>query len=61
MLNKFIKKFINQKGRLLSFAGCVCIIKFIILALLLFYLSFFKAPKGTCKVLTKIQRILFWD
>ena len=48
------------KGRNLSFTGRVCLIKSVVNVIPLFYLSFFKAPVGVCKEITKLQRIFLW-
>jgi len=48
------------KGRNLSFAGRVCLIKSVISVIPLFLLSFFKAPIGVCKDITKLQRKFLW-
>ena len=47
------------KGRLLSVAGRICLIKFVLNTLPLFYFSFFKAPKQVCKVIRSIQIIFY--
>jgi len=49
MVDKVRNKLSNWKGWLLSFVGHVCLIKYVILALPLFYLAFFKTPKSVCK------------
>ena len=46
VVSKIRKKLSVWKGRNLSFAGRVCLIKSVINAIQLFYLSFFKAPIG---------------
>ena len=48
------------KGKLLSMAGRLCLIKLVIIASPLFYLSFFKAPKQLCKTIRTIQSNFFW-
>jgi len=48
------------KGRNLSFAGRVCLIKSVINVVPLFYLSFFKAPTRVCKEIIQIQRKFLW-
>ena len=60
MLSKIRKKFSVWKGRNLSFAGRVCLIKSIINAIPLFFLSFFKVPVGVSKEITKLQRKFLW-
>jgi len=61
VVSKIRKKLSVWKGRNLSFAGRVCLIKSVINAIQLFYLSFFKAPIGVCKEITKLQRKFLWD
>ena len=60
VVSKIRKKLFLWKGRNLSFAGRVCLIKSVINAIPLFYLSFFKAPIGVCKEITNIQRKFLW-
>ena len=60
VLSKIRKKLSVWKGRNLSFAGRVCLIKSVINAIPLFFLSFFKAPVGVCKEITKLQRKFLW-
>jgi len=45
---------------MLSFARHVCLIKFVISALSLFYLSLLKAPKSICAQITEIQTKFLW-
>ena len=60
VLSKIRKKLSIWKGRNLSFAGRVCLIKSVINAIPLFFLSFFKVPVGVCKEITKLQRKFLW-
>jgi len=60
VLSKIRKKLSVWKGRNMSFAGRVCLIKSVINAIPLFFLSFFKAPIGVCKEITKLQRRFLW-
>jgi len=60
VLSKIRKKLSVWKGKNLSFAGRVCLIKFIINAVPLFFLSFFKAPIRVCKEITKLQKKFLW-
>lgn len=60
VLSKIRKKLSVWKGRNLSFAGRVCLIKSVINVIPLFFLSFFKAPIGVCKEITKLQRKFLW-
>jgi len=60
VLSKIRKKLSVWKGRNLSFVGRVCLIKFFINAIPLFFLSFFKASIGVFKEITKLQRKFLW-
>ena len=60
MIDKVRNRLSSWKGKLLSMAGRVCLIKSVLSALPLYYLSFFKAPKSVCKELIKIQRNFLW-
>ena len=48
------------KGRFLSLAGRICIVKSVFTSLPLFYLSFFKAPEVVCDRIIGIQRSFLW-
>jgi len=48
------------KGKCLSFAGRLCLIKSVLTSILLFYLSFYKAPKSVCDKISSIQRSFLW-
>jgi len=60
VISKIRKKLSVWKGRNLSFAGRVFLIKFVTNVIPLFFLSFFKAPVGVCKEITKLQRKFLW-
>ena len=60
VVSKIRKRLSVWKGRNLSFAGRVCLIKSVINAIPLFYLSFFRAPSGVCKEISKLQRKFMW-
>jgi len=60
VLAKIRKKLSVWKGRNLSFTGRVCLIKSVINAITLFFLSFFKVPVRVCKEITKLQRKFLW-
>jgi len=49
------------KGRFLSLAGRICLVKSVFTSLPLFYLSFFKAPEAVCDKIISIQRRFLWD
>jgi len=48
------------KGRFLSLAGRMCVIKSVLNAIPLFYLSTFKAPESIYKTIINIQRRFLW-
>ena len=48
------------KGRRLSLAGRVCLVKSVLTSIPLFYLSVFKAPSSVCKRIFSIQRRFIW-
>jgi len=60
VLNKLKSRLSVWKGRFLSMAGRVCLIKFVLSAVPLYYLSLFKAPDVVCKSIIGIQRRFLW-
>jgi len=48
------------KGRLLSMAGRICLIKSVISVLPLFYFTFFRAPVSVCNQIRRIQTKFLW-
>jgi len=48
------------KGRLLSMAGRVCLLKLVFTSIPLFYLSIFRAPVAVCNRINSIQRRFLW-
>ena len=48
------------KGRFLSLAGRICLVKVVFTSIPLFYLSFFKAPQVVCDKMVSIQRRFLW-
>jgi len=48
------------KGKCLSFAGRLCLIKSVLTFIPLFYLSFYKAPTTVCDKISSIQRRFLW-
>jgi len=48
------------KGRCLSMAGRVCLIKSVLSSILLFYMSLFKLPSGVAGKLIRLQRSFLW-
>jgi len=60
MVDKVRSRLSSWKGKLISMAGRACLIKSVLSALPLYYLSFFKLPKSVCNELIKIQRNFLW-
>jgi len=56
VLNKLKSRLSVWKGRFLSMAGRLCLIKSVLSAIPLYYLSLFKAPEVVCKSIIRIQR-----
>ena len=48
------------KGRFISMAKRICLIKSVIYAIPLFYLSMFKIPSVVVKKIVKLQRDFLW-
>ena len=48
------------KGKCLSLAGRVCLVKSVLTSIPLFYLSLFKAPHAVCHKISSIQRRFLW-
>jgi len=61
IVDKIKAKLSTWKGRCLSLAGRVCLIKSVFTVIPLFYLSFFKALTLICKKISSIQRRFLWD
>jgi len=60
IVDKIRSRLAAWKGRLLSMAGQLCLIKSILSSLPLFYLSFFKAPIDVCNQIKRIQANFLW-
>jgi len=60
IIHKIQSRLSMWKGILLSMAGRICLIKSVISALSLFYLSFFKAPELVCKAIKSVQIRFLW-
>jgi len=60
VLNKIKSRLNMWKGRFLSMAGRLCLIKSILSAIPLYYLSLFRAPEDVCKSIIRIQRKFLW-
>ena len=54
ILDKLKARLSVWRGRFLSLAGRICLIKSVFTALPLFYLSFFKIPESVCKSIISI-------
>jgi len=59
-LSKLKSRLSVWKGRFLSMAGRLCLVKSVLSAVPLYYLSLFKAPEVVCKSITSIQRRFLW-
>jgi len=60
IVSKINAKLSAWKGRFLSMAGRICLIKLVITVVPLFYLSFFKAPVSVYNRIASIQRRFLW-
>ena len=60
VLSKLKSKLSVWKWRFLSMAGRLCLIKSVLAAVPLYYLSLFKAPEAVYKSITRIQRRFLW-
>jgi len=60
VLNKLKARLSVWKGRFLSLAGRCCVVKSVLTAIPLFYLSVFKAPESVYKSIISIQRNFLW-
>ncbi len=60
VINKLKGRLSVWKGRFLSMAGRICLIKSVLTGVPLYYLSLFKAPLAVCKRITSIQRRFLW-
>jgi len=60
VVNKLKARLNVWKGRFLSMAGRICLIKSVLTAIPLYYLSLFRAPVAVYKSITRIQRRFLW-
>ena len=60
VVNKIKARLSSWKGRFLSRAGRICLLKLVFTFIPLFYLSFFKAPTSVCNSIISMQRKFFW-
>ena len=61
VMHKLKSRLSVWKGRFLSMAGRVCLLKSVISAVPLYYLSLFKAPESVYKSIINTQRRFLWD
>lgn len=61
IIKKIESRLATWKGRMLSIAGRVTLIKASISSLPLYYMSIFPAPKGVIEAIIKIQRRFLWS
>ena len=60
VLEKVQSKLSRWKDRCLSMAGRICLIKFVLSSILLFFMSLFKLPSVVADKLVRIQRNFLW-
>ena len=60
VIEKFRKRLHMWKGRLLSMAGRLCLIKSVLNSLPIYFMSVFKMPKGVGRLFSSIQRRFLW-
>ena len=60
IINRIERKLATWKGRLLSLAGRITLIKASISSLPLYYMSIFPIPKGVVEKINKLQRQFLW-
>ena len=60
VMNKISNRLSSWKGRFLSLAGRICLLKLVFTPVPLFYLSFSKAPESVCKNIISMQRKFLW-
>jgi len=61
IIENFRRKLSMWRGRMLSMAGRICLIKSVFSSLTVYYMSSFLMPKGVCNILTSIQRRFLWS
>ena len=61
VIEKVQTRLSRWKGRCLSMAGRVCLIKSVLSSIPLFYMSLFKLPSGVAGKLIRLQRNFFGD
>lgn len=61
IVKRIEQKLATWKGRLLSIAGRITLIKASIASLPLYFMSLFPAPKGVIEIINKLQRQFLWS
>jgi len=61
IIDKIKSRLSTWKGKIISMAGRICLIKFVFNALPLFCFSFFKAPNLVCNIIRRTQAKFLWD
>lgn len=60
MLDKVRSRLASWKRKLLSYAGRLTLIKFVLASLPVYYLSLFKMPDGVARVIERLQASFLW-
>jgi len=60
VIEKVQARLSRWKGKCLSLAGRICLIKFVLSSIPLFFMSLFKLPSGVVDKLVRIQRNFLW-
>ena len=60
VIEKVQARLSRWKGRSLSMAGRICLIRFVLSSIPLFFMSLFRLPSGVARKLVKLQRDFLW-
>ena len=60
VIEKVQARLSRWKGRSLSMAGKICLIRSVLSSIPLFFMSLFKLPAGVARKLIKLQRDFLW-
>lgn len=60
LIKRLEKKLASLKSKTISFGGKICLLRSVLSSIPLFYLSFFKLPKGVSLLCKKIQKSFLW-
>ena len=60
IVKKIEDRLTTWKGKLLSMAGRICLLKSVFTSIPLFYLSIFRAPVAMCNRISSIKRRILW-